>query len=758
MMSFANRGKGKQAATPAKPSPQFEEEWDKMKGEFNVLLQFAESGYSRPPEWRSYVKSSMDAYTRVYNLCTKNEGMKAGTMNSSQILYDRTRVMIEDYLATRVTANVIGKKGDSLLESVHTYWDRHKSMVKWGKLMFRYLDDYYTKNNAIDSLRIMMLKCFSNAVYDKIKGDLCSVLLEEIHKERQQVVVSETVLQNAIGLYVEMGMDALDIYQRDFETHYVQRTTAYYREKASTWLSQPGGNVQYLKYVEDSLNDEASRCRRYMHTSSHKSIIGCVEEQLLTLRQTQVLEDPEAGTKALLGRWRCEDLARMFSLFKRISKGLEPMASHVREFIKDEGVAVNGRFGQGDLDGNAYIDACLDLHEKYSKLFKENFENNEIFHKARKEAFEVFINEQLANAKDANAKYTSSELLSSYCDNLMKNDKLVPDELEEKLELVVCLFSFISDKDLFQEFYRKQMSKRLLVSKTDNENERQLISKLKMKMGAPYTSKLEGMIQDKGVSAETQTKFADFAKQQGLQMSVDFSATILTTGYWPAFKVDNITLPEDLDYYIGIFQRFYDKTTNSRKLQWVHSLGTATVASKFPKGQKEIMLSTFQVCTMGIFNDRDSISVAEIVKALGMALDEVKRTIHSLAFGKFPVLRKVGAAKTKSIAETDEFEVNTDFACGQRKFKIPSVIKAVGGDTVQKNDENRRHVIEACVVRVMKSRRTLKHLELQTECIQLLSNVFKPDPKDIKKRIEDLIQRSYLERDPDDRNVYRYLA
>jgi cullin 1 len=35
---------------------------------------------------------------------------------------------------------------------------------------------------------------------------------------------------------------------------------------------------------------------------------------------------------------------------------------------------------------------------------------------------------------------------------------------------------------------------------------------------------------------------------------------------------------------------------------------------------------------------------------------------------------------------------------------------------------------------------------------------FKPDPKSMKKRIEELIVREYLERDKDNPNVYKYLA
>ena len=38
------------------------------------------------------------------------------------------------------------------------------------------------------------------------------------------------------------------------------------------------------------------------------------------------------------------DLGRMFTLFKRISKGLEPMSAILRDFIKKEGKEINKRF------------------------------------------------------------------------------------------------------------------------------------------------------------------------------------------------------------------------------------------------------------------------------------------------------------------------------------------------------------------------------------------------------------------------------
>ena len=68
----------------------------------------------------------------------------------------------------------------------------------------------------------------------------------------------------------------------------------------------------------------------------------------------------------------------------------------------------------------------------------------------------------------------------------------------------------------------------------------------------------------------------------------------------------------------------------------------------------------------------------------------------------------------------------------------------------------RQYQIDAAIVRVMKTRKSLSHPLLITELYNQLR--FPVEPIDIKKRIESLIEREYLERDEEKAQVYHYLA
>jgi hypothetical protein len=74
-------------------------------------------------------------------------------------------------------------------------------------------------------------------------------------------------------------------------------------------------------------------------------------------------------------------------------------------------------------------------------------------------------------------------------------------------------------------------------------------------------------------------------------------------------------------------------------------------------------------------------------------------------------------------------------------------------------NETRDYVIQACIVRIMKTMvgKSKSLSEIQHDVLTQI-NQFKPDPLVIKKQVEILIDKEYLERDPNDHNRFRYLG
>ena len=70
--------------------------------------------------------------------------------------------------------------------------------------------------------------------------------------------------------------------------------------------------------------------------------------------------------------------------------------------------------------------------------------------------------------------------------------------------------------------------------------------------------------------------------------------------------------------------------------------------------------------------------------------------------------------------------------------------------------QDRQYQVDAAIVRIMKSRKTLSHTLLVSELFGQLK--FPIKMSDLKKRIESLIDREYLERDRQNSNVLNYLA
>ena len=114
--------------------------------------------------------------------------------------------------------------------------------------------------------------------------------------------------------------------------------------------------------------------------------------------------------------------------------------------------------------------------------------------------------------------HNPAELVAKYIDTKLRaSTKASDDELEEVLDQAMTLFRYIDGKDLFEAFYKKDLSKRLLLGKSASiDAEKSMISKLKVECGSGFTAKLEGMFKDVELSRDIMASFRESSHSRDL--------------------------------------------------------------------------------------------------------------------------------------------------------------------------------------------------------------------------------------------------
>ncbi|KAF5207697.1 Cullin-1 [Thalictrum thalictroides] len=730
--------------------------WDFMYKGITKLKRILE----RLPEPQFNSEDYMMLYTTIYNMCTQKP-----PNDYSQQLYDKYREAFEEYISLSVLPSLKEKHDEFMLRELVKRWMNHKVMVRWLSRFFHYLDRYFIARRSLPALKDVGLTCFRDLVYQELHVKVKDAVIFLIDQEREGEQIDRSLLKNILDIFVEIGMGQMDRYETDFEMPMLQDTADYYSRKASSWIEEDSC-PDYMLKAEECLKREKDRVAHYLHSSSETKLLDKVQYELLTMYTTQLLEKEHSGCHALLRDDKVDDLSRMYRLFSKIPHGLDPVSSMFKQHVTAEGTALvnqaedaasNKKAEKRDVVGlpeQVFVKKVLDLHDKYLAYVNDCFLNHTLFHKALKEAFEVFCNKGVSGS-------SSAELLATFCDNILKkggSDKLSDEAIEETLEKVVKLLAYVSDKDLFAEFYRKKLARRLLFDKSANDDhERSILTKLKQQCGGQFTSKMEGMVTDLTLAREHQTNFEEYlASNPATNPGIDLTVTVLTTGFWPSYKSFDLNLPAEMVKCVEVFKEFYQTKTKHRKLTWIYSLGTCNINGKFDQKTIELIVTTYQASLLLLFNSSERLSYSEIKEQLNLTDDDIIRLLHSLSCAKYKILNKV--PNTKTISQKDVFEFNSKFTDKMRRIKIPLPPVDEKKKVIEDVDKDRRYAIDASIVRIMKSRKVLGHQQLVMECVDQLGRMFKPDFKAIKKRIEDLITRDYLERDKDNPNVYKYLA
>lgn len=81
-------------------------------------------------------------------------------------------------------------------------------------------------------------------------------------------------------------------------------------------------------------------------------------------------------------------------------------------------------------------------------------------------------------------------------------------EVDAILDKTIVLFRFLTDKDVFEDYYKRHLARRLYLGRSVSDDaERTMLQKLKLECGSNFVTKLEGMLKDVGFSEELNTGY-----------------------------------------------------------------------------------------------------------------------------------------------------------------------------------------------------------------------------------------------------------
>merc|ERR1712014_528538 len=96
---------------------------------------------------------------------------------------------------------------------------------------------------------------------------------------------------------------------------------------------------------------------------------------------------------------------------------------------------------------------------------------------------------------------------------------------------------------------------------------------------------------------------------------------------------------------IQVFHNFYNGKTQHRRLQWIHSLGQATIAGKLNNRRHDLIVNSYQALILLLFTKEETHDLTFIQNATGLDASMTKKLVATMTISKYKILKKSGDSK-----------------------------------------------------------------------------------------------------------------
>ncbi|KAK5698970.1 hypothetical protein LTR97_006619 [Elasticomyces elasticus] len=753
--------------------------WGQLDAALAIIFKDGNEGFSKE-----------DLYRGVENVCRQG---------GASTLFSRLEGRCRQHVERDVLAPLLEKAGSgniAVLKAVLAEWARWKQQMATIRAIFFFLDRSYLLSSSKPTLAELTPQLFRELVFSHaslkpktVEGACDLVGAERTGKQK----LDQGLFKQVVDMFHE-----LQTYSASFEPQFLGTTQQYVAEYSDTIIAEKSV-PEYVALADESIASEMARCEEFaLDASTRRDLLALLEDHFIVRKETD-LADYEA-LAPLLDSGAMTDLTALYALLDRRRLGNKLLPSFVK-WVDESGTSIV--FGKED----DMVTDLLSLKQRLDLTWRTAFQRDEQLGHGLRETFETFMNKtKKGDATWGTDNTKVGEMIAKYVDQLLRGGaKSIPevlttrrassinappkgvqlptaaqiaeeennddDELDEDAEInsqldqVLDLFRFVHGKAVFEAFYKKDLARRLLMARSASADaERSMLARLKTECGSGFTQNLEQMFKDIELAREEMLSYRQRLEDRiGFEKgkNVDLSVNILSAAAWPSYPDIPVVIPANVKRAIDDYELHYKSKHTGRKLDWKHALAHCQMKATFRKGAKELVVSSFQAVAMLLFNglgDDEQLSYNHILTESGLPEAEVKRTLQSLACAKLRPLTK--HPRGKDINDTDTFSINLDFTHPKYRVKINQVqlkeTKEENKETHIRVAEDRNFECQAAVVRIMKSRKTISHQELVSETIKATMSRGVLAVGDIKRNIDRLIEKDYMERE--DGNMYSYIA
>ncbi|KIM50910.1 hypothetical protein SCLCIDRAFT_12255 [Scleroderma citrinum Foug A] len=689
-------------------------------------------------------------YEGIYNHCYTAVGGGA----RGQTLYDGLVMEFE-----KCCRNLLGELMASKVDVGSIAWLDHvvrvcvwfEGQVRLLRSLLAYLDRaFILKDSRLSSIRDLAFMAFKAHVLDD------SLIIEHIRFGVRDWLVSERnkgmesphreCIQNLVSHLVTHG-----VYAIIFERFVAEQTLTYYSEEAEEKIHKMNITPElFLAHVTQRVAEEEARAVAVFQSPTvllvqHATRRGLLEGRLEWLAH--------GAMEPLMSARGTDRLTSAYTEFAA-AEGLHVLSKEFKAYVQK---AVAGIIKDAEHD-DTMIERLLEFKAFSDRALQTAFidpktqEPNRTFSYALTDAFAFGFKAR---------RNKPAELIAKHLDRLMRRGQrdMSDGDFDALLDSVLALYRYTDDKDVFRTFYHRALARRLLLERSASDDfERAMLKKLKEQYD-PEFGMGDHMFNDLALSRDVLREYRSRLPDDSLGHHL--SVMVLQRSVWPfAARKKDVDLLPWMQSELDAFVTFYKSKHQGRKLDWDHSLGTATLKARFKAGSKELTVSLYQAIVLLLFNDVEEMGYSQILEATRMEVGELKRTLQSLACGQKRVLRKHPLGR--DVDETDVFYFNADFTDPRAKVHINSIQAKETPEESKRTqthiDSDRKHYLDAAIVRIMKGKKELSYEQLKTQTIEAVKSHFVPEVMVIKQRITGLVEQEYLRRDEDDMNKYIYVA